>query len=117
MLVSFREVTFREILNNDLTYNNEQALATALKARDDRAYLFLYDNYSAALYSIIKQMAGDTGTANDLLQEVFIRCRQNIENYDAANEKLFIWLISIARNSLAETKRPTYANRRAVRSA
>ena len=110
MLDSLSEVTFREILKSILTYNDQELIA-ALKAKDDEAYLFLYDTYSAALYSIIKQMAGDAPTANDLLQEVFISSRQKIESYDPIKEKLFMWLIIMARDSLAENKRTKYANR------
>jgi len=42
----------------------------ALKERDNQAFGFLYDNYSGALYSIIKQIITDNAElASDVLQE------------------------------------------------
>jgi RNA polymerase sigma factor (sigma-70 family) len=87
------------------TYN-EQELVAALKVRDNQAYSYLYDNYSGALYSIIKQIIQqDTELANDVLQEVFINIWRKIESYDPSKGRLFTWMLNIARNASIDTVR------------
>jgi RNA polymerase sigma factor (sigma-70 family) len=87
------------------TYN-EQELIAALKLRDNQAYSYLYDNYSGALYSIIKQIIQqDTELANDVLQEVFINIWRKIESYDPTKGRLFTWMLNIARNASIDTVR------------
>lgn len=77
----------------------------ALKQRDNQAYSYLYDNYSGALYSIIKQIIQDADLANDVMQEVFINIWRKIESYDASKGRLFTWMLNIARNASIDTIR------------
>src|ERR1700734_2835775 len=88
-----------------ITYT-EQELVVALKDRNDQAFAFLYDHYSAALYSIIRQIITDNGElAGDVLQEVFINIWRKIESYDQAKGRLFTWMLNIARNASIDTLR------------
>ncbi|MDR3716240.1 MAG: sigma-70 family RNA polymerase sigma factor [Puia sp.] len=87
------------------TTYNEQELILALKKRDEQAYKYLYDNYSGALYSIIKQIVDDAELASDVLQEVFINIWRKIESYDARKGRLFTWMLNIARNASIDTLR------------
>ena len=70
-----------------------------LQQRNEKAYTYLYDNYSGALYGIIHSIIADTETANDVLQEVFINIWTKIESYDPAKGRLFTWMLNIARNA------------------
>ena len=84
----------------------EQELVTALKERDNQAFAFLYDHYSGALYSIIRQIITDNGElAGDVLQEVFINIWRKIESYDQTKGRLFTWMLNIARNASIDTLR------------
>jgi RNA polymerase sigma factor (sigma-70 family) len=84
----------------------EQELVAALKDRDNQAFAFLYDNYSGALYSIIRQIITDNGElAGDVLQEVFINIWRKIESYDQTKGRLFTWMLNIARNASIDTLR------------
>jgi RNA polymerase sigma factor (sigma-70 family) len=83
----------------------EQDLILKLKERNNQAYNYLYDNYSAALYSIILQILRETELANDVLQEVFINIWRKIESYDPAKGRLFTWMLNIARNASIDTLR------------
>lgn len=88
------------------TTYNEQELIAALKERNDQAYSYLYDNYSGALYSIIKQIIIDNSElAGDVLQEVFINIWRKIETYDQTKGRLFTWMLNIARNASIDTLR------------
>ena len=84
----------------------EQELVAALKERDNQAFAFLYDHYSGALYSIIRQIITDNSElAGDVLQEVFINIWRKIESYDQTKGRLFTWMLNIARNASIDTLR------------
>jgi RNA polymerase sigma factor (sigma-70 family) len=88
-----------------ITYTEEELVA-ALKRRDNQAFAFLYDNYSGALYSIIRQIITDNNElAGDVLQEVFINIWRKIESYDQTKGRLFTWMLNIARNASIDTLR------------
>ncbi len=100
------------ILATTTTYT-EHELVSLLKRRDNKAFGYLYDNYSGALYSIILQILGDVELANDVLQEVFINIWRKIESYDHTKGRLFTWMLNIARNASIDTLRSkTYQNDR-----
>jgi RNA polymerase sigma factor (sigma-70 family) len=81
-----------------VTYN-EKELVAALKARNNQAFGYLYDNYSGSLYSIILQIVQNPTLANDVLQVVFVNIWRKIETYDPAKGRLFTWMLNISRNA------------------
>ena len=88
-----------------VTTYTESELVSLLKSRDSKAFSYLYDNYSASLYTIIAQMVNDMEVANDVLQEVFINIWRKIESYDPVKGRLFTWMLNIARNASIDTLR------------
>jgi len=80
------------------TYN-EQELINALKERSSKAYGYLYDNYSGALYTIVLQIVKNNEIAGDVLQDVFVNIWRKIETYDPSKGRLFTWMLNIARNA------------------
>jgi RNA polymerase sigma factor (sigma-70 family) len=86
------------------TYN-EQELIAALKARDDQAFSYLYDQYSGSLYSIILQIVKSPEAARDILQEVFINIWRKIDSYDPVKGRLFTWMLNISRNASIDVLR------------
>jgi RNA polymerase sigma-70 factor, ECF subfamily len=85
-------------LGSTVTYN-EKDLITALKARDDQAFSYLYDNYSAALYTVILQIVKRPEVANDILQDVFVNIWRKMESYNPVKGRLFTWMLNISRNA------------------
>jgi RNA polymerase sigma factor (sigma-70 family) len=83
----------------------EHQLVSLLKDRNDKAFGYLYDNYSGSLYTIISQIVIDLELANDVLQEVFINIWRKIESYDSTKGRLFTWMLNIARNASIDTLR------------
>ena len=81
------------------TTYTEQELIAALRERDPAAYSYLYDNYSGALFTIIRQIVLNPELASDVLQEVFVNIWRKIESYDSAKGRLFTWMLNIARNA------------------
>jgi len=77
----------------------EAELVALLKQRQQSAFSYLYDNYSASLYSVVLTIVTERETANDVLQEIFIKIWRQIELYDSSKGRLFTWMMNIARNA------------------
>jgi len=85
-----------------LSTNNkysEQELVAMLQERSDHSFSYLYDNYSGALFGVIKSIIADEETVRDVLQEVFINIWKKIDTYDPGKGRLFTWMLNIARNA------------------
>jgi RNA polymerase sigma factor (sigma-70 family) len=80
------------------TYS-EQELITALKAKDEQAFSYLYDHYSGSLYSVILQIVKSPEIAADVLQDVFINVWRKIQTYDPVKGRLFTWMLNVSRNA------------------
>jgi RNA polymerase sigma factor (sigma-70 family) len=85
-------------LNQAIKYN-ETDLVNLLQQHSEKAFSYLYDNYSGALYGIIHSIITDNETANDVLQDVFVNIWRKIESYDSSKGRLFTWMLNIARNA------------------
>lgn len=85
-------------MNPNSTYG-EQELVTMLQDHNDRAFGYLYDNYSGALYGIINSIVSEKETANDVLQDVFVNIWKKIDSYDSTKGRLFTWMLNVARNA------------------
>jgi len=85
-------------LNSKTTYS-EQELVALLQQRNEKAFGYLYDNYSGALYGIVNSIVTDKEIANDVLQNVFVNIWRKIESYDSSKGRLFTWMLNIARNA------------------
>jgi RNA polymerase sigma factor (sigma-70 family) len=84
---------------------SEEDLVALLQRRDQTAFAYLYDNYSAALNGVIARMVDDTQLAEDILQETFVKIWTNFGQYDATKGRLFTWMINITRNLTIDTLR------------
>lgn len=58
----------------------------------------LFDRYSSLVYSVALRVLGDTGAAEDILQEVFMQLWRKPGVFDSARGSLAAWLAVIARN-------------------
>ena len=70
-----------------------------LQQQNEKAFSYLYDNYSAALLGIIYSIVSEKESANDVLQEVFVNIWRKINSYDPVKGRLFTWMLNIARNA------------------
>ncbi len=74
-------------------------MVNALQLKDEKAFTYLYDNYSAALNGVILKIVNNVDDADDVLQEAFINIWNNMHTYDISKGgSLFTWMLNIARN-------------------
>lgn len=87
------------ILSAILGPDESRRLIERLRARDASALGELYDRYGGVVYAIILRIARDTGTSEDLTQEVFLRVWNRIPTFDVERGSLSTWVLTIARHS------------------
>jgi RNA polymerase sigma-70 factor (ECF subfamily) len=85
--------------------SSDLAAVTAVKAGDQSAMAQLYDRYSSIVYAIALRVLGDTGAAEDILQEVFLQLWRNPSAFDSARGTLAAWLAVITRNRAIDALR------------
>jgi len=76
-----------------------------LKGRSREAFDQLYRQYSAVLYGVVLKVISDDHTAQDVLQEAFVKIWNNIEQYDTAKGRIYTWMMNIARNAAIDKLR------------
>ena len=73
-------------------------MIAALGKREKIAAEALYDMYSASLFGVISRIVIDTDTAEDVLQDTFVKIWNSFASYSAEKGRLFTWMVNIARN-------------------
>ncbi|MBD0832371.1 RNA polymerase sigma factor [Aestuariibaculum sediminum] len=83
----------------------EKEIVYLLERGDKKAISLLYENYADSLYGVIKKIIADDDTAQDVLQETFVKIWRYSKKYDSSKAKLFTWLYRIAYNSAIDKVR------------
>ncbi len=76
-----------------------------MKKKDQSALDYLYDHYSGAIYGVVFRILRKEETAEEILQDIFLKVWDKIESYDPSKGKLFTWMINIARNQAIDKTR------------
>lgn len=77
----------------------ESTITRLLQKNDQTAITLIYENYSASLYGVIYKIVQSEESAQEVLQDCFVKIWQNSSKYNSEKGRLFTWLINIARNS------------------
>jgi RNA polymerase sigma factor (sigma-70 family) len=87
-----------------ITISEPELIARLIK-KDQSALDYLYDHYSGALYGVVFRILRKEETAEEVLQDIFLKVWDKIESYDPSKGKLFTWMINIARNQAIDKTR------------
>ena len=79
------------------TKSDESDLIAGLRNQDPYAVELLYDRYAPSLLGLICQIVKDDTMAHALLKTSFLYIGQHICDLDPDRQRLFPWLMSIAR--------------------
>jgi RNA polymerase sigma-70 factor (ECF subfamily) len=77
---------------------DDSALMSAIRSGNQDAMSRLYDRYSPVVYAVALRVLGETGAAEDVLQEIFMQLWRNPASFDASRGNIAPWLAVIARN-------------------
>jgi len=69
-----------------------------LQRREPQALAELYDRYGGMVYRLALRIVRDTGIAEDLVQETFLRAWNRAAAFDSQRGAAGPWLLAIARN-------------------
>ena len=98
--MELRKFSERKAMKRKAHLSDKEILRQAAK---DQTYLsLLVDRYRTPLYNFVFRFVGDRETAEDIVQETFLRCLKHRQQYPAI-EQVSTWLYTIAGN-LAKTE-------------
>jgi len=86
------------LLQVSLRSKDDGDLSRRLRARDAGAMRELYDRYGRLVYSLILRMVRNSGAAEDLVQETFLRIWNRMQAFDEERGALGPWVLAVARN-------------------
>jgi RNA polymerase sigma factor (sigma-70 family) len=87
------------VLDANAAEEDDSVLA-ARAATDVAAFAALYDRYFARVYGYVCYRVGDTGTADDIVSELFERVLTKIASYRPEKGPFAGWLFASARNAV-----------------
>jgi RNA polymerase sigma-70 factor, ECF subfamily len=85
--------------------STDAMLVSAIRSGDEQAMAQIYERYSPIVYAVALRVLGDTATAEDILQEVFMQLWRTPEVFNASRGSLPAWLAVIARNRAIDSLR------------
>jgi RNA polymerase sigma factor (sigma-70 family) len=73
-------------------------LVASLGAGDVEALRTLYHRYGTLAYTLAVRILGDSGRAEDVVQEAFLRLWTHARSFDPARGSLRTWLLTVVRH-------------------
>lgn len=89
----------------DSDERGEDCLLQEAGAGDHGAFHELYHRISTPIYSLLLNIARNPATADDWLQQTFIKVWQNAPSFDPAKGRAFSWIAAIARRTALDNLR------------
>ncbi len=86
--------------------DNDAELVAKSLSGSDKAFRTLVERYQPLVYSVVRGVLGDSDTAEDVVQEVFIKVFKGLHTY-RGDAKLSTWMYRIARNEAVNAGRRT----------
>jgi RNA polymerase sigma-70 factor (ECF subfamily) len=83
----------------------ERDMIAGIRGGREQAMAQLYERYSSIVYSVALRVLGDTGAAEDVVQDVFMQLWRKPESFDANRGSLAPWLAVIARHRAIDALR------------
>jgi RNA polymerase sigma-70 factor (ECF subfamily) len=90
----------------------DEELISLAQAGSAEAFAALYDRHSRSAYSLAYRMMGEKQSAEDLVQEVFLRVWRNSASYRTERGSVRTWVLSIVHNRGVDQLRSTASRRR-----
>jgi RNA polymerase sigma factor (sigma-70 family) len=84
---------------------SEEELIQQIRQKDQKAFSYLYDNYSRALFGAVHAIVNDKEESEDILQKTFLKIWNGFSSYDPEKGRLYTWMLNIARNLAIDSTR------------
>jgi RNA polymerase sigma-70 factor, ECF subfamily len=83
----------------------DATLVRRLLQKDVGAFEQLYDRHSRAIYGLVLRILQQAGTAEEVVQDIFLQLWRNAAQFDASRGPFVPWLFTLARNRALDTLR------------
>ena len=90
----------------------DEELISLARTGNAEAFAALYDRHSRSAYSLAYRMMGERQSAEDLVQDVFLKVWRNSGSYRAERGSVRTWILSIVHNRGVDHLRSTASRRR-----
>jgi RNA polymerase sigma-70 factor (ECF subfamily) len=80
-------------------------LVSRLLQKDVKAFEQLYDRHSRPVYGLVLRILQQAGSAEEVVQDVFLQLWRNAGQYDESRGPFLPWLFTLARNRALDTLR------------
>jgi RNA polymerase sigma-70 factor (ECF subfamily) len=84
---------------------DEDLISLVHQSRDSHAFATLYDRHSRAAYSLAYRMMGERQTAEDLVQEAFLKLWRGTSSFRPERGSVRSWLLAIVHNQAIDQLR------------
>ncbi len=81
----------------NIKYSQEE-LTILISNGNQKAFAYLYDNYSQTLFGVIYNIVYSQEDAEDILQQAFIKIWNNFDSYSDTKGRLYTWMLTVCRN-------------------
>ncbi|HET6643095.1 MAG TPA: sigma-70 family RNA polymerase sigma factor [Gaiellaceae bacterium] len=89
--------------------SSDEALLAGLAAGDREASAAFVRRFQRRAYGLARSIVRDSGTAEDVAQEAFVRAWRYAGSYDARRGTVLTWLLTIVRNVAVDRRRVNHA--------
>jgi len=90
----------------------DEELVSLAQSGDSEAFATLYDRHSRSAYSLAYRMMGERQSAEDLVQDAFLKVWRSSGSYRADRASVRTWVLSIVHNRGVDQLRSTASRRR-----
>lgn len=73
-------------------------IVTMIREQPTAGLAALYDRYGRLIFSVALRVVQDHGTAEEITQDVFLRCWRSIDRYQPSQGSLPSWLLAITHH-------------------
>ena len=78
--------------------SDDDHLVRLLREQPGAGAALLYDRYGRTVYAVALRVLGDSGAAEEVTQDVFVRCWRSIDRYRPERGSLQSWLLAITHH-------------------
>lgn len=89
----------------------DRSLVLRIQEQDPEALGLLYDRHAARLMGLANRIVGQTGEAEEILQEVFLRVWRSAATFDPSRGTVLAWLLIATRSRAIDrvrARRPAF---------
>jgi RNA polymerase sigma-70 factor, ECF subfamily len=96
-VISLRREFAHPVMNSPAP-DSDRALIARIEGREADALAALYDRHAPRLMGLSQRILGDTGEAEEILQEVFLWVWRSAATFDAGRGTALAWLLVATRS-------------------